>query len=259
MLLRFILLFLFAINLRAETLSLCAYYNWSPWIYAEQGGYDGILIEQLELFREMNPDVVINIVKIENWKRCQLEVEQGNISMILGANKTPERENKYDYLRIPAFINRVSLGAYSLPKHIKPVKSLEQLRTYRLGFARGDSFGEAMDRFVESLPKEKKNITNSIYQSIRMVALGRLDYFFLIDTNYKSTIREYNNKFTPIDPADFVKIYTHERIVPVYIVFGKGSGNFEKYADKWIDAINAYHNKVSIDERIAFHITKSGN
>tara|TARA_R110002074_G_scaffold122092_5_gene256719 strand:+ start:6416 stop:7201 length:786 start_codon:yes stop_codon:yes gene_type:complete len=258
-LLRFVLLSLFAINIQAETLSLCAYFNWSPWIYAEGESYDGILMEQLALFREKNPNININIIEIQNWKRCQLEVARGNISMILGVNKTPEREKILDYLPRPALINRASVEAYALANRIGPVRSLDDLKNYSLSFARGDSFGPTMDHFIKSLPKEKIHITNGIYQSIKMVALGRVNYFLSVATSYKSTIREYNKKFRSFDHSVFEKIYTHDRAIPVFIAFGKGSGNYERYSDKWMEVIGDYHNKTNIGDRVKFHITKSGN
>lgn len=257
--LKFVCLFLLALNVQAETLSLCAYFNWSPWIYANNHSYDGILMEQLTLFKEKNPAIEVNIVEIDNWKRCQIEVANGNISMILGANKTPEREKQFDYLPRPAVINRSSIEAYALKNKFAPINSLNDLKSYSLSFARGDSFGFQLDKFISQLPEQNIHPTNSIYQSMKMVELSRVDYFLSVSTSYKSTLETYNKEHRVYDHSVFEKVYTHERAIPVFFVFGKRDGAYAKYADKWLDVIDEYHRNTNIEERILHHVRRSGN
>ncbi|MCX4025335.1 hypothetical protein H0A36_23085 [Endozoicomonas sp. SM1973] len=75
--------------------------------------YEGILIEELALFEKEHNIKAIPIVH-KNWKRCQAEVENGRVDIILGANKTVEREKVFYYLSIPAFLNRSDVSAYTV-------------------------------------------------------------------------------------------------------------------------------------------------
>jgi len=257
---RVLCLFLFSISIHAETLSLCAYVNWSPWIYSKGDSYDGILIEQLEVFRQKYPSIKLEIKEINNWKRCQADVASGRVSMLLGANKTPERELIYNYLPEPAFINRTTVGAYAAKDNeIGEVNSLNDLRKHTLSKTRGNSFGEEIDSFVQSLEGKYIFEVSTFAQAIKLVGIKRADYFLRVDSSYKSTIREHHKKFPNYSQLEFKKIYAVQRKTPVYFAFGKNTGNYAKYADKWLNALKHYHANVMIDERIRHHKQVSGN
>jgi len=256
---RVTLMLLFSISVHADTLSLCAYFNWSPWIYLKGGGYEGILIDQLAIFKEKYPTIKIEILEINNWKRCQVNVAAGDISMVLGANKTPEREKVFDYLPIPAFVNKSSIGAYTSKNSIDPVMSLDDLKKYTISFSRGDRFGAKVDSFIETLPARNVFEVNSFNQTIKLVGINRVDYFFIPDSSYKSTMLEHSLKYPDYKHLRFKKILTVQRETPVFYVFGKNTGNYEKFADKWLNVINLYYKNEVIENRIKFHKENSGN
>ncbi len=83
--------FIYLTSNAAERLTWCAYYDGKPWIYPINAKYDGVLIEQLTIF-EKNNNIKTTVIEDLPWKRCQREVEIGNIDMVLGAYKTKERE-----------------------------------------------------------------------------------------------------------------------------------------------------------------------
>ncbi len=72
------------------------------WVYPAGDGYDGILIEQLALLEKQH-QIKTQVIDRKNWKRCQVDVTNGQIDMILGANKTEEREKVLAYLEKPAW------------------------------------------------------------------------------------------------------------------------------------------------------------
>jgi len=246
-------------DLHSETLSLCAYTNWSPWIYSKGGRFDGIMIEQLEVFKAQNPSINIEIQQIDNWKRCQLEVANGRITMLLGANKTAEREVDFDYLTIPAFINQSPVGAYALEGIIAPVNSLEELKKYSLIMDRGNKFGKTIDSFIQSLTEENVLVVNSLSQSMQMVERERIDYFFTDDSTYKLTVKELNLRYPSRVKRKLQKIFSVPRSIPVYYAFGKKTDNYEKFSDKWMDAIKSYYKFFLIDDRIEYHRENSSN
>ncbi len=132
LLLAFLILLLSTFNVYgADTLKWSAYFNWSPWIYPIENGYDGILIEELKQF-EKDHGVKTEVVVIDNWKRCQKQLELGKLDMILGANKTEAREKVFYYIDEPAFVNKSTVSAYALKtnKSVTAVESIDELKKY---------------------------------------------------------------------------------------------------------------------------------
>lgn len=246
---------LFACHSVADTLSWCAYYNWKPWIYPKGNDYAGILIDQLDMFKQDNPKIQIKAEVISSWKRCQAEVENGNVTMILGANKTEEREKIYDYLKIPAFTNHSVLGIYTAKDNgkLNNINSLEDLRYFSFASMRGDSYGKEVDDYVASLSDDVVTQLNSRGQLLGLVGTRRLDYFIMTVGLLEETVAENVQSFPELATVEFKKISEVVRSTPVYLVFGKKTGNYDKYSDLWLSTINNYYKKVNIKEEIKRH------
>jgi ABC-type amino acid transport substrate-binding protein len=166
----------------------------------------------------------------------------------------------FNYLSVPAFLNKTTVGAYAAKDNeIGEVNSLNELRKHTLSITRGNSFGEKIDSFVQSLDSGYIFEVSSFAQAVKLVGIKRADYFFRVDSNYKSTIRDHHKKYPNYSHLEFKKIYEIQRETPVYFAFGKNTGNYEKYADKWLNALKLYHANVMIDERIRHHKQISGN
>jgi len=232
----------------------CAYYNWAPWIYSSENGYDGILIEELRLF-EKEHKIKAKAVIINNWKRCQFEVAKGKVDIILGANKTPEREKILHFLKDPAFINKSGLSAYALlgNEKVQKVKAIEGLRRYKLSMVRGNSFGKVVNEFVSTLDKTNLWVVNSHEQVLKLVALKRHDYFFSNDASYISMLAKYRKIAPQLKKVSFRKIFSIEREVPVYIALTKKEGASRSLEAMWLKTIRDYHASVDVNERIEFH------
>ncbi|NUW67095.1 transporter substrate-binding domain-containing protein [Vibrio coralliilyticus] len=246
---------LFVAQSFADTMTWCGLDNWNPWIYPSGDSYAGILIDQLEVFKKNNPSIQVQARVIKNWKRCQAEVENGNVSMILGAYKTPEREVIFDYLKEPSFINQSNLGVYAAEDNDKMnnIDTLDDLRSYRLGILKGDSYGKTVDVFIKSLSGREITEVNSKGQTLKMVSAKRLDYFFLPEGTLDLTIAENIKLFPELANVKFKKVFEVTQLIPAFNVFGKNIENYAKYSDLWLAAIQEYYNTVDIDAEIAKH------
>ena len=247
-------------SLAQPALTWCAYFNWAPWIYPAGKGYDGILIEQLTLFEKQHK-IQTQTIDRKNWKRCQVDVTNGQIDMILGANKTPEREQNLAYLAKPAFINHSIVSAYALQsnKLVTQVRKLEQLKKYNLAINRGNSLGKTLDGFIGSLEESKRRRLNTKKDIFKMILAGRKDYFFSTEPNFQPTLNEYQETLPKLRHAKFKKIYTHQRRVPVYIVFTKKGNVYRDMNPLWLKTLEHYQDSVNIQERIKYHTAKAKN
>lgn len=256
-----LLLFIFSpYSFAKPPLTWCAYYNWAPWIYPAGEIYKGVLIEQLALFEKQHGIKTLPVIR-ENWKRCQVDVENGHIDMILGANKTPERSKVFRYLAQPAFINKSLMSAYALTNNqrVSKVNTLEALAQYRLATDRGNSYGNKIDEFLKNLPEKNRRASNTQEDVFRMIIANRKDYFFNQDSSLQSTLDKHSQIIPKLKKLTFKKIFTLEREVPVYMAFTKNKGVYERFNSLWIITLNQYYKEVNIHERIEFHNHNSLN
>ncbi len=259
LLLAFLILLITTFNVHgADTLKWSAYFNWSPWIYPVENGYDGILIEELRQF-EKDHGVKTEVVVIKNWKRCQKLLEMNKIDMILGANRTEAREKVFYYLSEPAFVNKSTVSAYALKakKSVTAVKSLKELKKYLFQMTRGNSFGNKIDAFITTIPENRKQIVNKHEILLNKMVRKRGDYFFSADSSFESLITKSKDKIPNLEVNLFHKIFKIKRETPVHIVFSKRGTAFRKYGPLWAKTIKKYYSKINIEERIKYHKQKS--
>ncbi|MCP3927021.1 MAG: transporter substrate-binding domain-containing protein [Desulfobacterales bacterium] len=259
LLLAFLILLLTTFNVHgADTLKWSAYLNWSPWIYPIDNSYDGILIEELKQF-EKDHGVKTEMQVIQNWKRCQKLLEVGKLDMILGANKTEAREKVFYYTDEPAFVNKSTISAYALKakKSVTAVESIDGLKKYLFQMTRGNSFGNKIDAFINTIPKNRKEIVNKHEILLKKMLKKRGDYFFSADSSFESLIKKNKDKIPDLKVNLFHKIFRTKREVPVYIVFSKRGTFFKKYGPLWVKTIKKYYSKIKIEERIKYHKQRS--
>ncbi|WP_028865625.1 substrate-binding periplasmic protein [Psychromonas aquimarina] len=237
-----------------QKLTWCAYYNWAPWIYPAGDSYDGILIEELNLLQKKY-NIKAEAVVRDNWRRCQADVESGKIDIILGANKTPEREIKFHYLSVPAFINKSMISAYTVEDNtqVQPVKSLQELKQYKLVMTRGNSFGTTIDDFINSIDEPSRGVVRMHDQALKMLAAKRRDYIFSADSSFDSMIQKFAAENPAMKGVKYRKIFSMERATPAYIAVTKKGQKFNQLSELWINTINNYNDSVNIEERINYH------
>lgn len=179
--------------------------------------------------------------------------------MILGANKTPERELLFDYLDQPAFVNESILGVYTATNNssMDDISAIEELKNYRLATVRGDSYGSEVDSFNLSLSSKQKMELNSKGQTLKMVSAGRLDYFFLPEGKLEQTVAQSTGTYPKLKSSQFKQIFEIHRKIPAFHVFGKNSEGKSKYSERWIKALNKYYDEVNIAVEIQRHSKRS--
>ncbi len=241
-----------------DTISWCAYYNWPPWIYPAGDGYDGILIEQLKQF-EKDHNIKGESIIIKNWKRCQIEVSEGRIDMLLGAYKTPNRMLKFTFLSKPSLINESKLNAYTAFDNavIGPINGLDDLAKLRLVIDRGNSHGIKIDEFISKLNKENLITVNTMDQALNLIILKRFDYFFTNNSQLLQMADKYAEVIPGLSNFRFRIIYTIRRETPAYIAFPIDRMAFDKFGTKWHQSLANYSKSVDLKERKYFHNANS--
>lgn len=232
-----------------ETLTWCTIYKWNPWVYLINGEYDGILIEELARI-EQEHDIELVMVPDLSWKRCQRQVEKGDVDMIVGGYKTSAREKIFSYIDTPSFTDSSKIAAYTSTNNdsIPKVDSLNELTGYSVAKIIGDSHGTKADTFIASLPKQQVHPVSKHDQLFKKILLGRTDLFFSRDSGFDAYI-----KGVGLNPTDFRKVLTVEDTVAGYIIFAKESANFYKYNQPFSNTIDDYMKGINLKDKIKYH------
>lgn len=168
-----------------KVLTACASPSWVPSTWETRNSIDGLFVGMLNDFAS-HSGLTIKYQKIGAWARCLRQAEKGEIDIVLGAYKTPERlawgeysqAIIYDFTRIFALENRLNIDR------------IEDLTPYRGGVRIGDSYGKEMDDFIGQQALKENTILylNNEENIIKMIANYRLDYFPGVEGNTYSMI-----------------------------------------------------------------------
>ncbi len=198
---------------QARTLKACGHPFYPPVSWISNGQLVGLApAVTRELFRELGYNIRLNAGS--NWKRCLLEVEQGNADIVVAAYRIASRERYLSYSdqhiisdNVTLFVNR---------QRPMPFSRLEDLRGKTVGLLLGDSFGDDFDRFIH-LNGNIEYVSRG-RQNFEKLALGRIDYMPLGQLSGRLQSR---------------KLGFHERIMPLqqvitteyyYLAVGRDSG-----------------------------------
>lgn len=174
-----------------KVLTACASPNWVPSTWETKDSIDGLFVGILNDFAE-HSGLIIHYQKMGAWARCLKQAQKGEVDIVLGAYKTPERQMwglyssaiVYDYTRIFVIENNLVIN------------SLEDLKSYKGGVRLGDSYGKQVDDFIQQQAVKKDTILylNNEENIIRMIANNRLDYFPGVEGNAYSMITKLKQK-----------------------------------------------------------------
>ncbi|MCL9783301.1 transporter substrate-binding domain-containing protein [Vibrio sp. S4M6] len=237
-----------------EVISWCAFFNWNPWIYPYNNSYDGILIEELNVFKK-NAGVDTKVHKNLNWKRCQQQVLDGKVDFILGGNRTPEREKVFSFVDEPAAINNSVMGMYTLSDGNIPhsVNRLEDLKGYRFVTIKGTTWGKVIDNHIHSLEKSKIEYVNSEAQIIRKILTKRGDYFVSSESILNTIVNNNQESIPELTRSKFRQVVEIKRSIPIYVFFKKDSEQFLKLNKLFEESFKQYHSSTDVQSRIEFH------
>lgn len=182
-----------------------------PFIIAENNKVSGVI-----------PDIIEEAVKrtgkkvefkISNWPRAFKQVQLGKIDGIIPAMKTPDRE-KFLYYPSKELVKFEQVFFKAKGKSIKFDKSMESLKSYKIGRVRNARVSPAFDKAREGglLKVEERN---DIAQLLKGADRGRLDIVAIdrIVGLWNAKKLGLLQKVEPVNPS--------LGAIPVYLAFAK--------------------------------------
>lgn len=152
-------------------LNACGHPFYPPVSWHSQGELTGLApAVTRQIFAELGYQVQLSADS--NWKRCLLEVEQGNADIVVAAFQTQPREGWLYFSQSPIIADPITLFVNTrVPLRYE---SLNDLKGKTVGLLLGDSFGDAIDRFIQ----QNNNIeyVSQGKQNFAKLAMGRIDY-----------------------------------------------------------------------------------
>ncbi len=184
--------------------------DFPPYQYVENNQPTGIDVEiAREVFKNLGIKLKLEVVP---WKRALKYAEDGNVSGLIAALKTEEREKFLYYTSEPVHIqkNVVIAGKESKIK----ISSPEDLKGKEVGVLAGFSYGPAID----SLQGLKKTVCNDQQEMIKILDKGRINVVLGSDGPFWFNCKKLGFK----DHFEIVHVIAE---LPAYTAFSmKGSG-----------------------------------
>ncbi len=155
----------------AKTLKACGHPFYPPVSWVNNSSLLGLAPAVTEqLFSELQYEVTF--IADYNWKRCLLEVKQGNADIVVAAYRIPSREDYLYFSTQPIIADTIAL----FENAEKPLQftQLKDLENKTVGLLLGDSFGETFDRFL--LKNTTIEYVSRNRQNFEKLSMGRIDF-----------------------------------------------------------------------------------
>jgi polar amino acid transport system substrate-binding protein len=166
-----VLLMLLASNVQAaDKIRYCDYPVYPPISWSDGKHVRGLAPSVVrQLFGKLGYEV--EIVVLDNWKRCLLDAAEGRVDVVL-AYSTAQREQSMLFSSVPVLREEVAL--FINRQHPVKFEQLQDLAEYRGGLLFGESYGVAFDRMVA----QHNNIewVASSRQNFGKLIRGRIDF-----------------------------------------------------------------------------------
>ncbi|MDO6561928.1 transporter substrate-binding domain-containing protein [Amphritea sp. 1_MG-2023] len=198
----------------SRTLTACGHPFYPPvsWINNKQQltGLAPAVTQQL--FAELGYRVTLR--SGYNWKRCLLEVQQGNADIIVAAYHIPSRDAYLWFSSQPVIVDQITLFV----NRQKPLayQTLDDLKGKVAGLLLGDSFGEGLDQFlwhntrIEYVSRNRQNFQKLAQQKIDFMPVG------LLSGNLQSRKLGFYEQVMPLNDKITTELY--------FLAVGKHSG-----------------------------------
>lgn len=166
-----VLLMLLASNVQAaDKIRYCDYPVYPPISWSDGKQVRGLAPSVVrQLFGQLGYEV--EIVVLDNWKRCLLDAAEGRVDVVL-AYSTAQRQQSMLFSSVPVLREEVAL--FINRQHPVTFEQLQDLAQYRGGLLFGESYGVAFDHMVA----QHNNIewVASSRQNFGKLIRGRIDF-----------------------------------------------------------------------------------
>ncbi|MCE2572735.1 substrate-binding periplasmic protein [Motilimonas eburnea] len=152
--------------------------DWPPFIYQQADGeFKGIDYQIIsKVMAKISCEVTLSSYPIP-WRRQLAWLEVGQIAMMNGASKTPERE-KYAYFSIPYRSESVSLFIRKADLETRSISHLSQLldsNIHSLGYSKGSYYGEEFAQLLNQAEFAKRLYSDFDINNFHRLSNARLD------------------------------------------------------------------------------------
>ena len=213
---------------------------WLPYSGDSKEGKKGFMIDvATEALKEFGHEVVyVN----RPWTRAVADARKGKFQAIAGAYK----EDAPDFVFPSENIGMAGNTVYALKESSLVYKNLDSIKGKKLGVIADYSYGEEIDKYIESVKGDKKAVQASVGENaltliFRKMQKKRID-FFIEDA---SVVADFVKKNPELDIVKRVGDVTEPE--GVYIAFSPANSKSKEYAKALSEGIQ----KMRKDGRLA--------
>lgn len=200
-------------NLSASPNLIVATDEWPPFrIGSEDKTFTGFDIDLLDALSKKTG--MTFIVKRYPWARALSHMEIGQVDMMVGLAKTPEREQFIDYL-LPSYY-QCKPAFYTQKNILKPIERYADLQLYRIGYVLDSAYFEPFD---SDASLQKHGVPTEI-QLLKMAKKGHLAAFIGTDCQVEYEIMK-RGLWAMINKAP----YQPEQSIALFIGISKRSSH----------------------------------
>ncbi|MGD9949852.1 MAG: substrate-binding periplasmic protein [Desulfobulbus sp.] len=166
-------LILIAIRVYAQQREIViATLEYPPFIYSEENQVKGPIVDKInDVFDKMGVRVNIQMLSIA---RGLLMVENGDVDAYFSLKKTPEREKKLLFTKVP-LIQQPFVFFAKTGSSIEWNGDVNSIKNYRIGVVSKTSYGKIFDGYVKNNVITNIDESRSFELNIKKLIAGRVD------------------------------------------------------------------------------------
>ncbi len=190
--------------------------------------------------------VELELIVLGSWARCLKFVETGEIDIAIAAYKTKARERFGIY--VAEEIGFDAMKIYIRDGENIQFNSFNDLKQYRGGGVRGDSYGEKFDTFKLSLSERQWTEVNSAQQNVGKLILQRVDYIPMNPWNLEVIMLKLKQQGVYHGDTKLVSVGEPIDHNGLYYLFSKKSDKYKVYGEELANYLKKLKSSGEIDE-----------
>ena len=152
-------------------LKVTAHPDYPPFAWTSGAGIDGALMRVVERFSRA-ARIPMTVEPAKNWEEAQRRAASGEVDLIVGLYRTPQREADLMYIDRPVASDPI--GVFIRQSDADDIDDLSDLRTLKGAAAAGESFGVDFDlRVAKQLTMFR---TENLETAIKFLVAKQADY-----------------------------------------------------------------------------------